>query len=412
MSTELSLEGKGPGSATASEGGPTQPLQRDSAACDRSQMNFGVTETQRALYKAASAFAAEVLAPAHPMSRAEWRACGEQGLLGLCVAEAHGGQGHDAITTAHVLEGLGYGAFATGRAFAIGAHLLAVCKPIEHYAEHPEHLEALSALVAGRIVGAFATTEAEAGSDVGAIQTRARDEGDGVVLNGSKMFITNAPDADLFLVTAKTAPERGAAGITTYLVPRDIEGLSLGPAREMMGLEGASIGEVHLDECRLPATARLGPLHGGGHVVQYAMRWERALLLGSQIGVMQRQLEGSVEHARGRVQFGQPIGSFQAVSHRVARMDVRLEAARLLYYRGAWALEKGGREAIRAAAMSKAFVSEAAVETHLDGLRTLGASGYSRDGGVETPLHDALGGLLYSGTSDVQYNLIASLLGL
>ena len=375
-------------------------------------MEFAFDQTQESLYQAAKNFGREVLATDSPMTREQWRACGEQGLLGLCVAEEHGGQGHDAVTTGRVLEGLGYGAKLTGRAFAMGAHLLAVCKPIEHFAERPEHFAFLSDLVSGRAIGAFATTEAGAGSDVGGIKARAVDDGESYLLSGEKMFITNAPDADLFLLTASTAPERGIAGLSAFIIPRDSPGVSVGKPRAMVGLHGASIGEVHLDQCRVAHSARLGPLNAGGQVVQHAMRWERALLLGPQLGVMQRQLESSVEHARTREQFGKRIGSFQGVSHRIAKMDIRLEAARMLYYRGAWALERGGREGTRAAAISKAFVSEAAVEAHLDGLRLAGANGYTQEGGVDGPLRDALGGLLYSGTGDVQYNLIASLLGL
>jgi len=375
-------------------------------------MEFGFTDTQTALYKAAQAFARDALSADAPMDRATWSACGEQGLLGLVIEPEHGGQGHDAVTTARVLEGLGHGARSAGRAFALGAHLLAVSKPLEHFAERPEHRDALRELVAGRAIGAFATTEAEAGSDIGSIKTTAVRDGSDYRLTGGKMFITNAPDADLFLVTARTTADRGAAGITAFLVPRATEGLSLGSGRPMMGLHGAAIGEVHLDDCRVPEAARLGPQDGGGQIVQYAMRWERGLLLAPQLGVMQSQLETSVEHARTRVQFGKRIGAFQGVSHRIARMDLRIEAARLLLYRGAWALAQGGREGTRAAAMSKAFVSEAAVDTHTDALRVLGATGYAQDGDVDAPLRDALGGLLYSGTGDVQYNLIASLLGL
>ncbi|MGB0588512.1 MAG: acyl-CoA dehydrogenase family protein [Myxococcota bacterium] len=375
-------------------------------------MEFSFTETQESLYRAAQNFGSKVLAVDAPMTRDQWRACGEQGLLGLCVSEEHGGQGHDPVTTGRVLEGLGYGAQCTGRAFAMGAHLLAVCKSIEHFAERPEQLAVLGELVAGRAIGAFATTEAGAGSDIGAVQTRAIEEGDAYLLSGEKMFITNAPEADVFLVIAKTALDRGTSGLTAFLVPRDTPGLTVSPPRAMIGLHGASIGEVHLDDCRIPGSARLGGLHAGGQVAQHAMRWERALLLAPQLGVMQRQLESSVEHARTRVQFGKRIGAFQGVSHRIAKMDMRLEAARLLFYRGAWALTRGGREGTRAAAISKAFVSETAVEAHLDGLRLAGANGYTQEGGVDGPLRDALGGLLYSGTGDVQYNLIASLLGL
>lgn len=375
-------------------------------------MDFGFTDTQEALYRGARAFAREALSADTPMDRATWQACGEQGLLGLCVATEHGGQGHDAVTTARILEGLGHGAQAAGRSFALGAHLLAVCKPIERYADRDAHHEVLRDLVAGRAIGALATTEAEAGSDIGAIKTTAVLDGDTYRLSGSKMFITNAPQADVFVLTARTTPNRGTAGITAFIVPKTTDGLSVGAARPMMGLHGASIGEVFLDDCRVPESARLGASDAGGQVVQLAMRWERALLLAPQLGVMQHQLETAVEHARTRVQFGKRIGSFQGVSHRVARMDLRLEAARLLLYRGAWALERGGREGMRAAAMSKAFVSEAAVETHLDGLRILGASGYTDGGGVDVSLRDAMGSLVYSGTGDVQYNLIASLLGL
>ena len=126
-------------------------------------MEFGFTETQESLYRAAQNFGREVLATDAPMTREQWEACGEQGLLGLCVSDAHGGQGHDAVTTGRVLEGLGYGAQCTGRAFAMGAHLLAVCKPIEKFAERAEQFALLRELVSGRLTGAFATTEAGAG---------------------------------------------------------------------------------------------------------------------------------------------------------------------------------------------------------------------------------------------------------
>ena len=213
-----------------------------------------------------------------------------------------------------------------------------MCKPLEDFGDTDHHRRALAELTSGRSVGAFATTEAGAGSDVGAITTTATPDGDGHRLSGTKMFITNAPVADLFLVTARTTAGRGAAGITAFLVPRSPPGLSVGPAEPLMGLNGAPIGEVHLDDCRVEASARLGPRDGGGAIVQHAMRWERALILAPQLGVMQRQLDAAVDHARTRVQFGKRIGSFQGVSHRIAQMAIRLDAARLLLYRGAWAL--------------------------------------------------------------------------
>jgi alkylation response protein AidB-like acyl-CoA dehydrogenase len=374
-------------------------------------MEFGFTETQEALYRAAEVFARETLAVDTPMQRADWSRCGVQGVLGLCIDASFGGQGHGPVTTARVLEGLGYGAGSGGRAFALGAHLLAVCKPIEHFRSHDGHDALLRQLVAGDRVGAFATTEPGAGSDVSAIKTVAEVTPNGYRLTGTKAFITNAPDADVFLVTSRTDSRRGTAGLTAFLVPRDSPGLTVGARHPMMGLAGASIAEVHLDGCEVSTSCRLGDEGAGGQVIQLAMGWERALVLAPELGIMQRQLEATVEHARTREQSGKRIGAYQGVSHRIARMSIRLESARLLLYRGAWAIGSG-REATRAAAISKVVVSEAAAETHLDALRVFGASGYARGGGVDGRLQDALGGLIYSGTTEIQYNLIASLLGL
>jgi hypothetical protein len=200
-------------------------------------------------------------------------------------------------------------------------------------------------------------------------------------------------------------------GISAFLVPRDAPGFRLVRAIPKLGVRTVPMGEIAFEDCRLPHEALLGREGRGGQVFNASMEWERGAILASALGAMRRQLERCIEHARTRHQFGQPIGKFQAVSHRIAEMAVRLETCRPLVYKIGW-LKAQGKDATAEAAMAKLHVSRCFVENSLDAVQLFGASGYAAETGIERDLRDSVGSLIYSGTNDIQRNLIAKSLGL
>jgi alkylation response protein AidB-like acyl-CoA dehydrogenase len=231
------------------------------------------------------------------------------------------------------------------------------------------------------------------------------------VLNGRKTFITNAPVADLFVVFATTDPGKGFASISAFLMSRDTQGLSVSLPVEKMGLRTSPMGEVFLDDCEVPKDALLGPSGAGMAIFNVSMDWERSCILAGAVGSMRRQLERSLAYARERKQFGRPIGKFQAVAHRIVDMKLRLETARLLLYRLGW-MRGRGRTSPLEAAMVKLYISECYLRSSLDALQVHGGYGYMAESELEREVRDAVGGRIYSGTSDIQRNIIAGHLGL
>ncbi|GAP63758.1 hypothetical protein ARMA_2181 [Ardenticatena maritima] len=344
-------------------------------------------------------------------SQEAWCACARMGIQGLTIPETYGGMGQDILTATLVMEGLGYACRDNGLIFAINAQMWAVQHPILAFGTEEQKQTYLPPLCRGEMIGAHGMTEPEAGSDAYSLRTTARRDGDTYILNGSKTFVTNAPIADLFIIFASTAPEKGRMGISAFLVPADTPGLTVGRPLEKMGLRTSPMGEVFLDDVRIPAANRLGREGVGAAVFNSSMEYERACILASYVGVMERLLEESIAYARQRKQFGQPIGKFQSVANRIADMKVRLETARLLLYKVAW-LKQQGKSAVMEAALAKLYLSEAFLETSLDAVRTFGGYGYMSEYGIEQNVRDALGGVLYSGTSDIQRVVIARLMGL
>ena len=231
------------------------------------------------------------------------------------------------------------------------------------------------------------------------------------MLNGSKMFVTNAPFADLSLIFATLNPEKDFWGLTAFLVPKDTPGYSVSRDIEKMGLRTSPMGEIILQDCFVPESSRLGAEGNGASIFNSSMEWERSCILASHVGAMERQLEESVKYARTRHQFDQPIGKFQSVSNRIADMKVRLETARLLLYQLAWKKSQG-KQAVMESAIAKLYLSECFLRSSEDALRIHGGYGYMTEFEVERDLRDAVGGTIYSGTSDIQRQVIARLLGL
>ena len=203
----------------------------------------------------------------------------------------------------------------------------------------------------------------------------------------------------------------GKWGVTAFLVETTAPGCTIGPVHDKMGLRTVPIGSLEFSDCFIPEENRLGGEGAGFSILNYSLEFDRCCILASQLGAMQRQLEETVEYARTRHQFGQPIGKFQSVSNRIADMKLRLETSRLLLYKVAW-MKKRGESAMLDAALLKLHLSESFIASSLDAVRTHGGTGYLTEYDVERDLRDAVGGVLYAGTSDIQRNVIAKLLGL
>lgn len=381
-------------------------------------MDFSWTEEQRKYKQAVIEFAHKELNEGlidrdrqGELGRQNWKKCARMGILGLAIPEEYGGSGTDIMTTMLVMEGLGYGCRDNGLIFAMNAQMWSVQHPILTFGSEAQKQKYVPGMCSGELIGAHGMTEPDSGSDAYSLRTRAERVGEGYRLNGTKMFVTNAPIADVALIFATVNPAKGLGGVTAFLVEKGTPGFRVGRDIEKMGLRTSPMGELILEDCILPVESRLGAEGAGSAIFNSSMEWERSCILGSHIGAMERQLEECIRYVRERRQFGQAIGKFQSVANRIADMQVRLETARLLLYKVAW-LKQAGKPAVMEAAMAKLYLSESFVQSSLDAIRTHGGYGYMTELGVERDLRDAVGGTLYSGTSDIQRMIISRWLGL
>jgi L-prolyl-PCP dehydrogenase len=375
-------------------------------------------EAQAERISAVLKFARERLSPGAREREAEgrfdrelWDEAAEFGLAGLPIPEDWGGSGLDAVETMQVVEALGKGCEDGGLVFSLCAHMFASAVPLWRSKASAHHERYLRDIAAGKLICANGTSEPNAGSDVYSMKSTARRVGDEYVLDGEKCFITNAPVADLFLIYAATAPERGFLGVSAFMLPRGTPGLRVAPEHTKTGLRTSPWGTLYLEECKVPVSARVGPEGAGAMLFAESMVWERGCLFAYYVGAMERVLERCVEHARTRVQFKQRIGAFQSVSNRIVDMKLRLETSRLLLYR-AGELHRAGKRCDEAVALSKLWISEAAVQTGLDAIQIFGASGMAPDTGVDALLRDAIPSKIFSGSSEMQRAIIARMMGL
>jgi alkylation response protein AidB-like acyl-CoA dehydrogenase len=381
-------------------------------------VDFALSAEQRELTEAAVEFARRELnrdlirrEQAGEFSREAWQACAKFGIQGLHMPVELGGAGSDVVTTALVMESLGYGCQDNGLLFSLNAQMWAIELPLLVFGTPEQQQTYLPRMVSGDLIGSHAMTESEAGSDALNIRTRAARRGDDYLLNGSKAYVTNGPVADVLLIYANVQDGPGNGGITAFLVDASTPGLSISSSQETMGLRTSPMGELTLDDCLVPAERRLGPERAGMTIFNSSMEWERSCFLASMVGSMRRQFEECVRYARSREQFGQPIGKFQAVSGRLADMYVRQQAARAMLYRCAW-LKQQGKSAPAEAAAMKVFTTEAWVRSSQDAIQIHGAFGYMKEAGIERDLRDAVASTLHSGTSEIQRVVIARMFGL
>jgi alkylation response protein AidB-like acyl-CoA dehydrogenase len=379
-------------------------------------MDFALSEEQQRWHDDAIRFARESLVDdllgrdeRREFWREGWRRCARFGIQGLPVPVEYGGRGKDLPVTIAALEGLGYGCLDNGLLFALNASMWTNTIPILLYGTAEQKRRYLPGLCDGSLIGANGASEAGAGSDIFSMQTRAERRGDRWVLNGRKTWVTSGPVADLFVCYATTDPAKGVLGLCAFVVPAGTPGFRVVREIPKMGVRTVPMGELALEDCALPLESLLGREGRGAEVFNCSMEWERGAILAGALGTMRRQLERCVEHARRRKQFGQPIGKYQSVANKIVDMKLRLETSRPLVYKIGW-LKAQGKDATLEAALAKLHVSECFVQNSLDAVRLFGAAGFVAETGIERELRDSVASTIYSGTNEIQRNIIAQAL--
>ena len=338
-----------------------------------------------------------------------WQRCAEFGIQGLPLPKQYGGLEQDITTCVAVMDGMGYACRDSGLLFSLNSHIWTCEIPILEFGSDAQKEKYLPGMAAGKIIGGHAMTEPESGSDAYSLKTTAVADGNDYVLNGSKTFISNAPIADVVLVFATTNKDRGWAGVTGFLVDTDNPGMQIGKPLDKVGIKTSPTGEITFVDCRIPKSAVLGKPGQGSAIFNAEMEWERSCLFACHVGAMRHQLETCTTYARDRKQFGESIGSFQAISHKLADMRVRLELAELVLHKVAW-LKSQGKRAQLESAIAKLYVSESYLASSLDAVQIHGGYGFMSEYELDRDVRDALGGRIYSGTSEIQRNIIARFL--
>jgi alkylation response protein AidB-like acyl-CoA dehydrogenase len=340
-----------------------------------------------------------------------WKKCGAFGIQGLPYPTEYGGQGASALTTVMAMEALGYGSKDNGFLFSLNAHMWAGTTPIVGFGTEEQKQRWLPGLCDGSLISVQAITEPDTGSDAYALHSTVRRDGDNFVINGSKTFVTNAPVADIVVVFASIDRSKGWAGLCALIVEAGTPGLEVEAPFDKMGLRTSPMSGLSFNECVVPGENLLGKVGSGMMVFNHSIEWERSCILAPAVGAMERKLEECIAYATERKQFGQSIGKFQGVSHKIAEMKTRLETSRLLLYRLAWERDQGTAKAMDAS-MVKYYISEAFVQTSLDAVQIHGGAGYMKETEIERDVRDALASKIYSGTTEIQKNVIARHLGL
>jgi len=342
-----------------------------------------------------------------------WAKCGDFGILGLATEHQYGGTHSeiDVLRACYGLMGLGYGCNDVGLGLAINAHLWTVVMTISEFGSDDQKKKFLPKMSSGEWIGAHGLTEDNSGSDVFAMQTTATKIDGGFILNGHKRLVTLAPICDIALVFASTNPDIGKWGLTAFIVESNSDGFIQKPVQQKMGLRTVPIGRLDFEDCFVPDENVLGNVGSGWGISSSSLEYDRCCMLSCKLGTMEKQLEDTIKFAKQRKQFGKKISDFQAISHRIADMKSRIEIAKLLQYKMAW-MKKQQMSGMLDGAILKLFLSESYVQSSLDAIRIHGGSGYLTENEVERNLRDAVGGVIYAGTSDIQKNIIASSLGL
>jgi len=373
-------------------------------------LDFGLGETADMLRDTVSSFAADEIAPrAADIDRANdfpadlWRKFGDLGVLGVTVEEEYGGAGLGYLEHVVAMEEISRASAAVGLSY--GAHSNLCVNQIRRNGSAAQKQRYLPKLVSGEHVGALAMSEPGAGSDVVSMRLRAERKGERYILNGTKMWITNGPNADVLVVYAKTDPEAGPRGITAFLIERGMKGFSTSPKLDKLGMRGSNTCELVFEDCEVPAENVMGAVGRGVNVLMSGLDYERAVLAAGPLGIMQACLDAVLPYVHERKQFGQSIGEFQLMQGKLADMYTTMNAARAYVYAVARACDRG-QTTRKDAAGAILYAAEKATWMALEAIQALGGNGYINDYPTGRLLRDAKLYEIGAGTSEIRRMLI------
>ncbi|MCA1908300.1 MAG: isovaleryl-CoA dehydrogenase [Magnetospirillum sp.] len=373
-------------------------------------MNFDLGETAEMLRDQVEAFAQAEIAPlAAEIDRSNefpnhlWRKMGDMGLLGITVEEEYGGAGMSYLEHVIAMEEISRASASVGLSY--GAHSNLCVNQIRRNGNEEQKRKYLPKLISGEHIGALAMSEPNAGSDVVSMKLRAEKKGDRYILNGTKMWITNGPDADTLVVYAKTDPNAGPKGMTTFIIEKGFKGFSVAQKLDKLGMRGSNTGELVFQDCEVPEENVLGIVGKGVNVLMSGLDYERAVLAGGPIGIMRACMDVVMPYVHERVQFGQPIGTFQLMQGKIADMYTTMNACRAYAYAVAKACARGQTTRKDAAGVIL-YTAEKATWMALEAIQTLGGNGYINEYATGRLLRDAKLYEIGAGTSEIRRMLI------
>ncbi|MGM0901422.1 MAG: acyl-CoA dehydrogenase [Bacillota bacterium] len=377
-------------------------------------MNFKLSEEHEMIRKMVRDFARNEVAPTaaerdeeERFDRGIFEKMAELGLTGIPWPEQYGGIGSDYLAYCIAVEELSRVCASTG--VTLSAHTSLAGWPIYTFGNEEQKQKYLKPMAQGKKMGAYGLTEPGSGSDAGAMRTIARREGDDYVLNGSKIFITNGGEADIYVVFALTDPESKHKGTTAFIVESDFPGFSVGKKEKKMGIRSSPTTEIIFEDCRVPKENVLGEEGEGFKIAMMTLDGGRNGIAAQAVGIAQGALDAAVDYAKERVQFGKPIAQQQGVGFKLADMATQVEASRLLTYQAAW-LESEGLPYGKESAMSKLLAGDTAMKVTTEAVQVFGGYGYTKEYPVERFMRDAKITQIYEGTQEVQRLVISRML--
>lgn len=369
-------------------------------------MNLVFTEEQKMMQKMVRDFAQKEIAPAieHMEETEEFprhliKKMAELGLMGIPIPEEYGGAGMDFTSYIIAINELSKVSATIG--VILSVHTSVGTNPILYFGNEEQKKKYIPKLASGEYLGAFGLTEPSSGSDAASLKTRAVKKGDHYILNGSKIFITNAGEADVYIVFASTEPDKGSYGISAFIVDKDTPGFSVGKKEKKMGLNGSNTCEIVFEDARVPAENLLGNEGEGFKIAMSNLDVGRIGIAAQSLGIAEAALEFATNYAKERKQFGKPIGANQGLGFKLADMATEVEAAKLLTYRAA-DLKTNNMSCGKEASMAKLFASETAMKSAIEAVQVYGGYGYTKEYPVERLFRDAKVCQIYEGTSEIQ----------